>query len=514
MNTPLKTFICYAHEDREVVDDMRQHLTLYQKNKLLDIWYDGQILAGEKWDDSIKDALKTADIVLMFISVKFINSDYIENTELQDALARHRADETTLIPIIVSSCDWEEYFQIGRFQALPNQAKPILSRHFPHKADAYHEVAVGIKQTALSLLEKKRAKLEKEADEKAILAQKQQLEAEKAEKSRSRRDEAAWKKTEADLEKTAIPEQKIAILNLYLSLDEHQNHRVEAEEILDHLEGELNLARKAEAKRQEDIQKQKAAEQLKAEQEKARKKEAEEKARQKDLPEMVFVQGGTFQLGEKDIAEPVHAVTLSNFEIGKYPVTQKLWKAIMGANPSHFKGDDLPVENVSWDDCQNFIKKLNEKTGKKYRLPTEAEWEFAARGSLQSKGYLYAGSNDLKEVGWFWENSGDQPLSGEWKIDLLTKNNCRTWPVGQKKANELGIYDMSGNVWEWCEDWYAAYSSSDQTDPKGPDKGSARVNRGGSWNNDAQRCRVAYRYLNSPEYRSNYIGFRLASSPQ
>ncbi len=179
MANPLKTFICYAHEDRQVVDDLREHLTIYEKNKLLEIWYDGKILAGEKWDDSIKTALKTADLVLMFISVKFINSEYIEKTELQEALTRHRAGEATLIPIIVSSCDWGEYFEIGQFQALPNQAKPILSHHFPHKADAYHEVAVGIKQTAQNMGDEKRALREKNEGEKLLLEQQRDAKAEK-----------------------------------------------------------------------------------------------------------------------------------------------------------------------------------------------------------------------------------------------------------------------------------------------------------------------------------------------
>jgi formylglycine-generating enzyme required for sulfatase activity len=244
----------------------------------------------------------------------------------------------------------------------------------------------------------------------------------------------------------------------------------------------------------------------KAAAEKKRKDEAArpaEQERQKGIPEMLPVKGGTFRMSD------TYQVTLSDFEIAKYPVTQKLWQEIMGNNPSHFKGDDLPVENVNWDDCQQFLKKLNEKfPGKTWRLPTEAEWEFAARGGTLSKGYEYAGSNQLDEAGWFWENSGDKALSGEWKSELLTQNKCRTHPVGQKKANELGIHDMSGNVWEWCQDWYGPYPNGPQTNPRGPKTGDYRVNRGGSWLDRAQYCRVSYRNSNTPSYRNFYLGFR------
>ena len=221
--------------------------------------------------------------------------------------------------------------------------------------------------------------------------------------------------------------------------------------------------------------------------------------------DMVYVKGGTFTMGvtaeqgsDADSDEkPTHSVTVSDFYIGKYEVTQAQWRAVMGSNPSYFKGDNLPVEKVSWDDIQEFIKKLNAQTGKKFRLPTEAEWEYAARGGNQSKGYKYSGSNSISEVAWYDGNSGD-----------------KTHPVGQKTPNELGIYDMSGNVWEWCQDWYGSYSSSSQTNPTGPSSGSSRVLRGGSWCNYAWDCRVSYRNFNNPDYRSSDCGFRLACSSE
>ena len=216
---------------------------------------------------------------------------------------------------------------------------------------------------------------------------------------------------------------------------------------------------------------------------------------------MVYIQGGTFMMGatseqgwDADGDEkPAHQVTLSAFSIGQYEVTQEEWQAVMGSNPSDFKGAKRPVDNVSWNDCQEFIRKLNAMTGRRFRLPTEAEWEYAARGGNRSQGYKYSGSNNLNSVAWYWDNSSET-----------------THDVGQKSPNELGIYDMSGNVWEWCSDWYGNYSSSSQTNPTGSYSGSSRGNLGGSWNYFARGCRVSDRSLSTPDYRSSILGFRLA----
>ncbi len=219
--------------------------------------------------------------------------------------------------------------------------------------------------------------------------------------------------------------------------------------------------------------------------------------------EMVRVEAGTFTMGatpemENPLYEekPAHQVTLTNdYYIGKYEVTQALWKAVMGNNPSNFKGDNLPVEQVSWDDCQEFLSKLNSITGKTFRLPTEAEWEYAARGGNKSRGYQYSGSNNLSDVAWNINNSGS-----------------KTHAVGSKQANELGIYDMTGNVWEWCQDWYGKYSSSSKTNPTGANRGSKRVARGGSWIFNLLACRSSYRGYGSPDNRLNYVGLRLVLS--
>lgn len=219
--------------------------------------------------------------------------------------------------------------------------------------------------------------------------------------------------------------------------------------------------------------------------------------------DMVRVEAGTFTMGATaemkkpwDTEKPTHQVTLTNdYYIGKYEVTQALWQAVMGNDPSHFKGDNLPVEWVSWDDCQEFISKLNRMTGKTFRLPTEAEWEYAARGGKKSRGYQYSGSNNISDVAWYKNNGGS-----------------KTHAVGTKQANELGIYDMSGNVKEWCQDKFRTYNSSSQVNPIGANSGSNRVHRGGCWRNNTWGCRSSYRLESKPNWCYEDLGLRLVLS--
>ena len=221
---------------------------------------------------------------------------------------------------------------------------------------------------------------------------------------------------------------------------------------------------------------------------------------------MIFVEGGTFTMGataeqgnDADSDEkPTHSVSLSSYHMGETEVTQALWQAVMGSNPSYFSGSNLPVECVRWNYCYEFITKLNQLcasqlNGRQFRLPTEAEWEYAARGGKQSRGYKYSGSNTLGNVAWYHDNSGST-----------------THAVGTKTPNELGLYDMSGNVHEWCSDRYGSYSSSAQTDPTGPATGSGRVSRGGSGGGLAMHCRVSFRTYFTPDYARNDIGLRLS----
>ena len=217
---------------------------------------------------------------------------------------------------------------------------------------------------------------------------------------------------------------------------------------------------------------------------------------------MNYIEGGSFDMGataEMDTVgfglqdeKPVHKVYVESFAIGVFEVTQELWQAVMGTNPSYDKSKFCPVESVSWNDCQEFIQKLNAITGKQFRLPTEAEWEYAARGGKYAKGYRYSGSNNLGEVGSFYHGS---------------------WPAwASRKPNELGLYDMSGSVNELCSDYMGDYSAEEQVCPVGPVSGSERVMRGGSFGDDPINCRISARFGIAPDKRASNVGLRLALS--
>lgn len=233
---------------------------------------------------------------------------------------------------------------------------------------------------------------------------------------------------------------------------------------------------------------------------------------------MKYVEGDKFVMGSQSVGRqwanfdseadgvetPPHYVSVSSFYMGETEVTQGLWEAVMGTTVEQLRdkvnpewplrgvGTDYPMYFVSWVDCQAFVSKLNQLTGKSFRLPTEAEWEYAARGGKRSDGNKYAGSRHMGLAGWYYMNSS----SG-------------THPVKGKAANELGLYDMSGNVWEWCSDWFGVYERLFQSNPQGPSEGQERVLRGGGWAYYASRCRVSFRYRYSPEYCNSSFGFRL-----
>ncbi len=291
---------------------------------------------------------------------------------------------------------------------------------------------------------------------------------------------------------------KVDLLTLKQEREKKEREEKERQE-----QERLEKEKRERAKRERDERERLEREQREKVEKERKEREARGEVEVKGVKfKMVYVEGGKFTMGATaeqgsdawGDERPTHKVTLSDYYIGETQVTQALWKVVMGNNPSYREGDNLPVEQVSWEDTQEFIEKLNQETGRTFRLPTEAEWEYAARGGKKSKGYKYSGSDKIDDVAWYNGNSGG-----------------KTHPVKGKKANEIGLYDMSGNVWEWCNDWYGygEYSSDAQTNPQGSEKGSYRVLRGGSWGGDARDCRVSYRYYSTPTYLRNFFGFRL-----
>jgi formylglycine-generating enzyme required for sulfatase activity len=413
-----KIFIAYAREDKPLLQKLRTHLNVMKRQQHCEIFYDGEIMPGETWDDRLKAELHTAQIFVLLVTAEFLDSDYVNETELPKILERRTKGEAEVIAVILKDCLWD-LTELQHLQVVLKDERPIEA------VDAYAHAA----REVFRVIAGRNEKMRKEAE-----AREQRAEAERVQK------------------------------------EKEEKQRREAVE--------------RERREEEEVAKHRALDPF------------------YDL--MIPIKGGTFQMGDEhdDLGEkcrPLHPVSVKDFHLCKHPVTQAQWRAVMGSDPPqlYFKGcDDCPVERVSWDDVQAFIKKLNEKTGGEYRLPTEAEWEYAARGGNQSKQYKFSGSNVVDEVAWYKSNSGS-----------------KTQPVMQKKANELGLYDMNGNVWEWCQDvWHDDYDGA-------PTDGSAwitggkqnlRVVRGGSWLDPTLYCRVAYRYGDYLDVRNDDLGFRLA----
>ncbi len=342
--------------------------------------------------------------------------------------------------------------------------------------------------------EAERQRLEAEAERQRLEAERKRLEAE-AERQRL--------EAEAEAERQRLEAEAEAERQRLIAEAEAERQRLEAEAEQQRLEAEAERQRleaEAEAERQRLFEE---SERKKAEAERAKSQPKTFNVNGVTF-ELLYVKGGTFTMGCtpeqngdcNNDEKPTHSVTLDDYYIGKFEVTQDLWTAVMGKNPSNKKGDNLPVENVSWNDAQDFIRQLNQMTGEHFSLPTEAQWEYAARGGSKSKGYKFSGGNILGNVAWYADNSASTPHQ-----------------VGTKDPNELGLYDMSGNVWEWCYDLYGNYSSESQNNPTGPTSGSVRVLRGGSWSYFAGLARVSYRLYGQPGSRFSGRGFRLVLVP-
>lgn len=523
MPAPYKVFTIYAREDASYLDELRGQLRPLEIGGRIKVWSDREINPGVDWEREIVQHLDTADIILILVSAAYYNSAYIHEKEIKYALARHERGEAKVLPIIVRPVDFSDDPVISRLQVLPTDGRPVTDRrHWPERDDAWLDVVAGIKRTISVLLESENRRAQEARD--AVLAAEQQeqaatlaitqeterlRQADHAERKHAGQEQLAAEKRaqQAERRRQAAQQQKEAGENLKMAPATAAKSAPETGATPSRLPpvryaflvggGIIALLGFWLAV---DLFKD--------------KKEPEQGVRTispSSLPKnvgvqvnksglvMVPVEGGAFMMGSpKNEAgrredECQHQITVSSFSIGKYEVTQANWHAIMGSNPADFKNcDDCPVEQVSWDDVQDFLQKLNASyAGKNYRLPTESEWEYAARGGTNGKGFKFAGGADLSSVAWSSENSGS-----------------KTHPVGGKLPNELGLHDMSGNVWEWCEDTWKPY-------PGCSGKPDSRIHmlRGGDWSDGAPDCRIANRGTGGPTLRINNVGFRLVSVP-
>jgi len=549
----MNIFIAFANQDRDVRDKLLDQMNLVKVRQGWNIWSAKEIKAGERWGEEIKIRLMDSEVVILLLSTDFFNSKYIVETELPDVEKRHQNGDCHIIPIIARVCHWKEtafgeYAQLGEIQALPAGEKPIISKgYWDNEDQPYFEVVEGIKNSIRTFQLKKREKSEAIERERVALEKRKQGAAQlqrelkarlkqEAEAVRLREEQARLREEQEqailDAERKRQKEARRADLTAWLLAADV--HSIEAyQTYLSHYpQGEYAREARFRIKEQKrpngmpvswirnvtisgavlilllllwaklnkyDPPVQKNPPLINADSTQIlpttdNQDQPTDTVKKSGLV-MIAVEGGTFMMGSpisepwRDNDECQHKVHIKPFSIGKYEVTQADWREIMGTDPPDlkFKGcDQCPVEMVSWNDVKAFLNRLNEKTkdGKKYRLPNEAEWEYAARGGNRSRGYIYAGSNEIDSVAWYMKN--------------------KTHIVGQKNPNELDLYDLSGNVWEWCEDTYKPYPCDRKSKFE-----YRRIIRGGGWYG-RHRCRNAGRYVCSGVSRGGDIGFRLA----
>ena len=566
MPLPYKVFTIYAREDAQYLEELRGQLRPLEKAGRIKVWSDREINPGVDWEREIIQNLDTADIILILVSAAYYNSVYIHEKEIKYALMRHDKGEARVLPIIVRPCSFGDDPDISRLQVLPTDGKPVTDRRsWPERDVAWLDVVAGVKRTldlmqdaekqaeqarlaaeqqkkleAARKQEQERLAKQAEADAQARAAQEAKERAYQAEQAQQHKiQEENYRRADREAWEYASTLDEITACQTYLTrfpqgaMTREANNRIKMLKkqhatplpwgryaaysggllvlflVIWRIIYPGNAMQSQEKPLVESIAPSNKDTITSVVSKPVEKNDTTQQqpvqipVEPKFAPSFTFnypmerVQGGTFQMGspsnekDRDDDECQYSATVSSFYLGKYEVTQAQWKAIMGKNPSRFKGcDDCPVEQVSWNDVQTFIKKLNEKTAKTYRLPTELEWEFAARGGNNSQSYIYAGSNSLSGVAWYGDNA-----------------DSKTHPVGKKTPNALGLYDMSGNVWEWCGDYYKAYPNC-----KGSvEDGRFRVIRGGGWGSYARDCRAANRDYGGAAHRGNDLGFRLVS---
>jgi formylglycine-generating enzyme required for sulfatase activity len=494
---PIEVFFSYSHEDRELRDKLAIHLKGLERQRVISSWHDRQLVAGDKWQKEIDYHTQTADIILLLISPHFIASDYCYEIELPAAMARHKAGEACVIPILLCPVSgWKEY-SFAELQVYPNGGKPITS--WTHQNDAFVDITDGIRAAVKKLLG------ERQQQEQELI---RWLESEELPLGSEAQVEAQRLLKLAGLAEAELGERMAGIVEARSQAAQQAAQEAEAKrQAAEEAERQAEIERQARLQAEQAEQARRQAEakrqaQLAAEQAQ-REKEARERHRSFTINisdrvplDMIAIPGGKFWMGSpdgvgNDSERPRHEVTIAPFFMGKCPITQAQYQAVTGKNPSHFKGENRPVEKVSWHEAIAFCQQLSKMSDRSFRLPSEAEWEYACRSGTETKFYF------------------GETISAE---QVNHSNSNGTSEVGKFQSNSFGLYDMHGNVWEWCADhWHKNYKGA-------PIDGSAwiknadkdfRLLRGGSWYNRPGYCRSAYRHHYSPDRQLSSFGFRV-----
>jgi formylglycine-generating enzyme required for sulfatase activity len=477
---PIEVFFSYSREDKPLRDKLEIALSSLKRHGVISSWHDRQILAGEEWQEEIDHHIQTADVILLLISPHFIASEYCYDIELPDAMARHDAGEACVVPILLRPVLAWKKFSFAKLQVYPSGGKPITK--WADEDDAFLDVAEGIQQAVEQLLEQRQqqeqiliqwlegAALPLSADDRATLEQMQKL---------ARLDEGEVQRRIEEISEARSQAAQAA-----------ERRRAE----------EAAQKRQAAEQRQREEQTRLAAEQKKREEEARRLAHRSFTLKLSDrVPlDMIAIPGGKFWMGSPDGVgrndeRPRHEVTIAPFFMGKYPITQAQYQAVMGSNPSHFRenGMNRPVEQVFWEDAIAFCEQLSKMSNRQFRLPSEAEWEYACRSGTETQFY-FGETISAKQV-----NHG---------------NGNGTSDVGKFPPNQFGLYDMHGNVWEWCADHYSSNYKGTPIDGSSWVRGhkeSFRLLRGGSWELDPSYCRSAFRLFPSPVFQFSSFGFRV-----
>jgi formylglycine-generating enzyme required for sulfatase activity len=460
MSEPVKVFLSYSHRDEELRNELVQHLSGLVRSGKIEIWHDRKILAGTEWAEQIDKNLEQAQIVLFLVSADFIDSQYCFDIEMTRALERHNGKTAHVIPVIVRDCDWH-HAPFAKLQAVPTDGKAVMIWGADRYAQdrAWTVVAKEIGKIAQQILD--------------------ELQAPKVVKEKALQETVQNKETPEPQAKELEPQPSRKMVSLSDESESSKNFKFE-------VTGEN-------VKDQETVRFPNKVEFF------------TEDLGNGVTVDMVKIPGGTFQMGsnEHESEQPLHTVMVAPFWMGKYSVTQAQYESVMEKNPSKSKGAKRPVETVSWHNAVEFCKRLSQKTGQNYRLPSEAEWEYACRAGTTTP--FHFGTTLTTDLANYTGNHSYSTVEVEKYLKETTE-------VGTFLPNNFGVYDMHGNVWEWCEDnWHRDYQEA-------PHDGSAWVNkgdddyrrvRGGSWSSRQWSCRSAYRYYSRPYSSGSDIGFRV-----